>query len=72
MLCIVQIVNHHLLKDLTELGLWNGDMKNQLIASNGSIQVPSMFTIILAHELQLNLLEDKCATLENVGRILEK
>jgi len=60
MLCIVQIVNHHLLKDLTELGLWNGDMKNQLIASNGSIQVASMFITILAHELLLSLLEYKC------------
>ncbi|KAK3576877.1 hypothetical protein CHS0354_012932 [Potamilus streckersoni] len=33
-----QIVNHHLLKDLTELGLWNDDMKNHIIASGGSIQ----------------------------------
>uniref|UniRef100_A0A4W4EK96 Ribonucleoside-diphosphate reductase n=1 Tax=Electrophorus electricus TaxID=8005 RepID=A0A4W4EK96_ELEEL len=33
-----QIVNPHLLKDLTERGLWNEDMKNQLIAHNGSIQ----------------------------------
>ncbi|EDO49794.1 predicted protein [Nematostella vectensis] len=33
-----QIVNHHLLKDLTEMGLWNDGMKNQLIANNGSIQ----------------------------------
>ncbi|XP_017163990.1 ribonucleoside-diphosphate reductase large subunit-like [Poecilia reticulata] len=32
------IVNPHLLKDLTERGLWNEDMKNQLIAQNGSIQ----------------------------------
>jgi ribonucleoside-diphosphate reductase alpha chain len=32
------VVNKHLLKDLIELGLWNDDMKNQLIASNGSIQ----------------------------------
>uniref|UniRef100_A0A3B3UYG3 Ribonucleoside-diphosphate reductase n=1 Tax=Poecilia latipinna TaxID=48699 RepID=A0A3B3UYG3_9TELE len=35
-----QIVNPHLLKDLTERGLWNEDMKNQLIARNGSIQIP--------------------------------
>lgn len=34
----LQIVNPHLLKDLTERGLWNPDMKNQIIASNGSIQ----------------------------------
>ncbi|XP_078258060.1 ribonucleoside-diphosphate reductase large subunit [Rhinoraja longicauda] len=33
-----QIVNPHLLKDLTERGLWNQDMKNQIIAQNGSIQ----------------------------------
>ena len=33
-----QIVNPHLLKDLTELGLWNEQMKNRIIAENGSIQ----------------------------------
>ncbi|RVE64852.1 hypothetical protein OJAV_G00130240 [Oryzias javanicus] len=33
-----QIVNPHLLKDLTERGLWNEEMKNKLIANNGSIQ----------------------------------
>ncbi|KAK6060939.1 ribonucleoside-diphosphate reductase, alpha subunit [Cooperia oncophora] len=32
-----QIVNPHLLKDLVDLGLWDDDMKNQLIANNGSI-----------------------------------
>ncbi|CAG02916.1 unnamed protein product, partial [Tetraodon nigroviridis] len=35
----LQIVNPHLLKDLTERGLWSDGMKNQLIAHNGSIQV---------------------------------
>ena len=34
-----QIVNHHLLRDLTELGLWNDDMRNTMVAHNGSIQV---------------------------------
>uniref|UniRef100_A0A8C5M2D4 Ribonucleoside-diphosphate reductase n=1 Tax=Leptobrachium leishanense TaxID=445787 RepID=A0A8C5M2D4_9ANUR len=33
-----QIVNPHLLKDLTERGLWNEEMKNQIISCNGSIQ----------------------------------
>ncbi|KAK3866544.1 hypothetical protein Pcinc_027929 [Petrolisthes cinctipes] len=33
-----QIVNHHLLKDLTEKGLWDDDTKNEIIANNGSIQ----------------------------------
>lgn len=32
------VVNKHLLKDLVELGLWNNDMKNRIIAANGSIQ----------------------------------
>ncbi|MBV8255373.1 MAG: ribonucleoside-diphosphate reductase subunit alpha [Chitinophaga sp.] len=32
------VVNKHLLKDLVELGLWDNDMKNKIIASNGSIQ----------------------------------
>lgn len=33
-----QVVNQHLLRDLTERDLWNNDMKQELIASNGSIQ----------------------------------
>ncbi|XP_076467900.1 ribonucleoside-diphosphate reductase large subunit-like isoform X2 [Babylonia areolata] len=33
-----QVVNHHLLKDLTDLGLWNDHMKTLLIAEGGSIQ----------------------------------
>lgn len=32
------VVNKHLLKDLVELGLWNNDMKNKIVAANGSIQ----------------------------------
>ena len=32
------VVNNHLLRDLTKLGLWDADMKNQLIAANGSVQ----------------------------------
>lgn len=33
-----QVVNHHLLKDLTDLRLWDDIMKNQIIANCGSIQ----------------------------------
>ncbi len=32
------IVNKHLLKDLVKLKLWDSNMKNKLMASNGSIQ----------------------------------
>ena len=34
-----QVVNQHLLKDLSDRGLWNDDIKNQIIMHNGSIQV---------------------------------
>ncbi|CAN8032744.1 unnamed protein product [Ixodes persulcatus] len=33
-----QVVNQHLLKDLTDRGLWTEDLKNSLIANNGSVQ----------------------------------
>jgi len=32
------VVNKHLLMDLVKMSLWNGEMKNKVIASNGSIQ----------------------------------
>ena len=32
------IVNKHLLKDLIKLGLWNEEMKEMLMAANGSVQ----------------------------------
>jgi ribonucleoside-diphosphate reductase subunit M1 len=33
-----QVVNPHLLQDLTERGLWDEDVKNMVVAHNGSIQ----------------------------------
>jgi ribonucleoside-diphosphate reductase alpha chain len=32
------VVNKHLLRDLTKLGLWDEEMKNKLVAHNGSVQ----------------------------------
>lgn len=32
------IVNTHLVKDLQKLGLWNTNMKNRIVAANGSVQ----------------------------------
>lgn len=32
------VINKHLLRDLVKLDLWNEEMKNRLIAANGSIQ----------------------------------
>ena len=33
------VVNQHLLQDLTRLGLWNRDLKNELVHRDGSVQV---------------------------------
>merc|ERR1712241_370334 len=33
-----QVVNPHLLRDLTERDLWDDEMKNQIISRNGSVQ----------------------------------
>merc|ERR1712050_380974 len=33
-----QVVNQHLLRDLTELGVWSDEVKNRMIAANGSVQ----------------------------------
>ncbi|XP_011495812.1 PREDICTED: ribonucleoside-diphosphate reductase large subunit [Ceratosolen solmsi marchali] len=33
-----QVVNPHLLKDLTERNIWDEEMKNEIIANNGSVQ----------------------------------
>jgi len=32
------VVNQHLLSDLTRLDLWNKDLKNEMVAANGSVQ----------------------------------
>ncbi|WP_347373796.1 ribonucleoside-diphosphate reductase subunit alpha [Aequorivita sp. Q41] len=32
------VVNQHLLKDLVELGLWNEDLKEEIMRANGSVQ----------------------------------
>jgi ribonucleoside-diphosphate reductase alpha chain len=32
------ILNKHLIRDLLKLGLWNEDLKNQIIMKNGSVQ----------------------------------
>lgn len=32
------VINKHLIRDLNELGLWDKDMKNELIRHNGSVQ----------------------------------
>jgi hypothetical protein len=32
------VVNTHLLRDLTDLGLWNDELRQQIVSNNGSIQ----------------------------------
>merc|ERR1712212_1333547 len=33
-----QVVNQHLLRDLTELDIWSEELKNEIISANGSVQ----------------------------------
>lgn len=33
-----QVVNHHLLKDLTDRGLWSDELRMEIISNSGSIQ----------------------------------
>ena len=33
-----EVVNHKLLRDLIDLGLWNKEMKNKMLLDDGSIQ----------------------------------
>lgn len=50
-----QVVNDHLLKDLTELGLWNPDMKNRLMYENGSIQVRRSTRVFVYYHVFVHL-----------------
>lgn len=47
------VVNQHLLMDLTRLGLWSPDLKNELVAANGSIQVG-----LLTHSVDAKCIAD--------------
>ncbi len=61
------VVNKHLLKDLVKRGLWNNDMKEQLMAHNGSVQhieaIPSDLRALYktAYELSQKVLIDMSA-----------
>lgn len=48
-----QVVNQHLLADLTRAGLWTRDLKNELVAANGSVQVRCrLFYVIVVPTLR--------------------
>lgn len=61
------VVNKHLLNDLIELGLWDTEMKEQLMAANGSIQhieaIPNDLKALYktAYELSQKVLIDMSA-----------
>lgn len=61
------VVNKHLLSDLIELGLWGNEMKEQLMAANGSIQnipgIPDKLKALYktAYELSQKVLIDMAA-----------
>ena len=61
------VVNQHLLMDLTALGLWNADMKNELVAANGSVQAracaPTMLPYSVSHRMFRQDLTDELKSL---------
>jgi ribonucleoside-diphosphate reductase subunit M1 len=69
-----QIVNQHLMKDLTELGLWNETMKQRIIANNGSVQnipeIPDNLKILyktvweISHKTLVNMAADRGAFID--------
>lgn len=57
-----QVVNQHLLADLTRAGLWTRDLKNELVAANGSVQVrcqPLHLTVVPIHRVPLDICDDQ-------------
>ena len=54
-----QIVNPHLLRDLTERDLWDEDMKNEIIANNGSIQVDPLYKLKMHSNTLLKYIQKK-------------
>lgn len=46
------VVNQHLLSDLTALRMWNPDLKNELVAGNGSVQVRCGYTKVAERRIQ--------------------
>jgi ribonucleoside-diphosphate reductase subunit M1 len=69
-----QVVNNHLMRDLTELGLWNEDMKNTLVAHNGSVQnideIPSELKVLyktaweMKQKVLINMAADRGAFID--------
>ena len=51
-----QVVNQHLLKDLSDRGLWNDEIKNEIIMHNGSIQVIQNENIIKNDAIMFKIL----------------
>ncbi len=54
------VVNKHLLSDLTNMGLWTSELKNQVIYHNGSIQQIKGIPAELKSIYRLNFLKGIC------------
>lgn len=59
------VVNKHLLNDLNEIGVWNDEIKNEIISNNGSVQSLSIPNIIkqnylTAYEMKQKWVLDGC------------
>ncbi|XP_044732830.1 ribonucleoside-diphosphate reductase large subunit isoform X2 [Chrysoperla carnea] len=69
-----QVVNHHLIRDLTECGLWDDDMKNLIIAHQGSVQnidsipqeIKNIYKTVweISNKVMLNMAADRGAFID--------
>ena len=46
------VVNKHLLEDLVDRGLWNEDMKQELMRANGSIQKSTIKNVLILFSMK--------------------
>ena len=72
-----QCVNQHLLRDLTELGIWSDDIRNEIVVKNGSIQVRINFSyedylIILYYRASTVFLTPSRSCTRPSGRFLRR
>jgi len=68
------IINRQLVEDLMEVGLWNGDIKNKIIAHNGSIQrideIPTSLKVLyktvweISQKVLINMAADRGAFID--------
>lgn len=66
------VVNKHLLRDLTQRGLWNSAVRNQIIADQGSVQrvdIPKDLKVYRASGLGQRAISTSCHSLIGISTV---